>query len=115
MPDEALEVIEYDRQAVLTAHGSLGEQASQRVRQVVMSCLDKGDRQLVLDMKAVPYINTDGLRMLQDVLQQAEMHEARLSLANANSRVLRTLNMTHMDQRLTIYDSVEEALGDRGS
>ena len=115
MPDETLKVTQYQHRAVVTAHGSLGEQAAELVRQLVMSCLDRGDRELVLDMKAVPYINTEGLRMLQDVLQQAEIHEATLSLANANSRVLRTLNMTHMDQRLPVYDSVEAALLGRRS
>ena len=115
MPDETLEVTESDRQAVVTAHGSFNEQAAEHIRKAMISCLDRGDRRLVLDMKAVPYINTEGLRMLQDVLQQAEMYEATLSLANANSRVLRTLNMTHMDQRLPIYDSVEEALDRHGS
>ena len=115
MPDETPEVTEYELRAVVRASGSLGQYAAERVRQVMMSCLAKGDRQLVLDMKAVPYINTEGLRMLQELLHQAEIRDATLSLANANSRVLRTLALTHMDQRLSIYSSVEEALSSRAS
>ncbi|MDO8586766.1 MAG: STAS domain-containing protein [Armatimonadota bacterium] len=105
-----LEVTQYDRRAVVRAPGSLGKDTAEHVRAMMLSCLNKGDTHVVLDMEAVPYINSDGLRMLQDVVEQAETREASLALANPNDSVLRTLTMTRMDKLLPIYASVEEAL-----
>jgi stage II sporulation protein AA (anti-sigma F factor antagonist) len=110
MRERRPEVTEYDHHAIVRASGSLGEDGAQHVRAMIMTCLSNGDRQLVLDMKAVPYINSDGLRMLQDVLRQAETAQASLALARPNSSVLRTLRLTQMDKQAPIYDSVEAAL-----
>jgi anti-anti-sigma factor len=107
---ENLKITEYERHVVVRAHGSLETDAAERVRAIMISCLNKGDTQLVLDMQGVPYINSDGLRMLQDVQRRAETQAASLSLANANDNVLRTLNMTQLDKQLPVYTSVEEAL-----
>jgi anti-anti-sigma factor len=106
-------VTEYERSAVVRPPGSLEKDAAERIRAAMMYLLNKGDTELVLDMEAVPFINSEGLRMLRDVQQQAETREARLSLANANDSVLRTLNMTRMDRHLSIFASVEEALSGR--
>lgn len=110
MRKEHLEVTEYDRNAVVRAPGSLGKDTAENVGAAMVSCLDKGDIHLVLDLGDAMYINSDGLRMLQEVQRHAESLEASLALANPNDRVMRTLNMTRMDKQLPIYESVEAAL-----
>jgi len=110
MREDRPEVTELNNLAVVKAAGSLGEDGARRVRAIISSCLHKGDRRLVLDMGAVQYINTQGLRMLQDAIEEAETLEASLALANVNSRVLRTLSITRMDKRLPIFGTVEEAV-----
>jgi anti-anti-sigma factor len=106
-----LQVKEYNRNAVVRAPGSLGKDIAEHVGAAMVSCLNKGDTRLVLDLGAAAYINSDGLRMLQEVQRRAETLEASLALANPNDRVMRTLNMTQMDRQLQIYESVEDALG----
>ena len=111
MRKKHLEVMEYDRNAVVRAPGSLGKDIAEHVGAAMVSCLNKGDTRLVLDLGAAMYINSEGLRMLQEVQRHAETLEASLALANPNDRVMRTLNMTRMDKHLQIYKSVEDALG----
>ena len=115
MREERLRISEYDKQVVVRASGSLGKDAADQVRAVMLSRLSKGDTRLVLDLEAVSYINSDGLRMLQDVLRQAETHEASLALAKPNDSVLRTLTLTRLDRQLPVFDSVEAALNGKGS
>jgi len=110
MDDKFPEILTNDHRVIVKASGSLGKDGSEHVRRAILSCLSKGDRQLVLDMRAVPYINSDGLRMLQDVLREAETLDASLSLASPNSSVLRTLSLTRLDRQVPVYRSVEEAL-----
>ena len=105
-----LEVRQFDHHAVVRAAGSLGKDAAEQVGMMMISCLNEGDTHVVLDMAAVPYINSDGLRMLQEVLRQAETRDASLALASPNDNVLRTLTLTRMDKALPIFASVEEAL-----
>lgn len=110
MRKDEREVTQFNHSAVVKAPGSLGKDAADRVRRLMMSCLNNGDTSLVLDMKAAPFIDSDGLRMLQDVLRQAETKDASVALANANDSVLRTLTITQMDRLFPIFTSVEEAL-----
>lgn len=107
--DDGLQVIEYDDRAIVKASGSLGVD-SERVGAIIRNCLEKGDRRLVLDMKAVPYINSDGLRMLQEALRQADEAQASLSLANANDNVLRTLSLSQVDKLVQVFSTVRDAL-----
>ncbi|MDO8682095.1 MAG: STAS domain-containing protein [Armatimonadota bacterium] len=104
------EVTEYGGLAVVRAPGSLEKDDAERIRSIMLNCLNNGNTQLALDMEAVPYINSDGLRMIQDVLRQAESLEASLALVNANSRVLRTLNITRLDTQVAVYASIDEAI-----
>lgn len=113
MQKEHPRVIEYDRNAVVTAPGSLSKDIAERVRAAMVSCLNKGDTRLILDLGAAAFINSDGLRMLQEVQRHAEKLQASLDLANPNDRVMRTLNMTHMDRQLKVYETVEAALHSR--
>jgi anti-sigma B factor antagonist len=64
---------------------------------------------LIIDMTAVPYMDSAGLGLLTNYFVSAQGDNRRLLLAGVNERIMALLEMTKVDQILKTYPSVQAA------
>jgi anti-sigma B factor antagonist len=65
----------------------------------------------VLDLTAVTFLDSAGLTALLEATLHAEAHRERLRIVvDANRRVIRPIQVTDLDEVLTLYHTVDEAL-----
>ena len=68
-----------------------------------------GIAKAVLDMRAVPYIDSTGLAFVVDLHKALAERGGQLLLAGANARVREVLDMTRIGEIIPSYKDVEEA------
>jgi anti-anti-sigma factor len=84
--------------------GSDAELASAR-----NSLEDTGITKAVIDLRAVPYIDSTGLAFVVELHKSLVSRGGQLSLARANQRVRDVLQMTRIGEIIPIFDDVEGA------
>lgn len=83
---------------LLHLHGPLDASRAARLRLRLLVHLATGCKKVILDLKRVPYIDSDGLRALEAL--RTDWHDVPIELRNANKRVRRTLSLVHLDRLL---------------
>ncbi|MGO4881870.1 MAG: STAS domain-containing protein [Bryobacteraceae bacterium] len=63
----------------------------------------------VVDLSAVPYVDSTGLAFVVDLHKTLANRGGQLFLANANQRVREILEITRIGQIIPLFDGVEEA------
>jgi anti-sigma B factor antagonist len=63
----------------------------------------------ILDLSAVPYMDSAGMGAIINYYVACQKHGHRLIVAGANYRVLELFKLTKVDQLITLADSVEAA------
>lgn len=103
---------------VLTPSGRIDHASadafSQALAQHVEACRP-GEPALVIDMSAVDYISSVGLRALMVAGKQVEAQQGRMVLAGLAPLVREVFEISRFDLLFEIFDSVDEALGARGN
>ncbi len=69
-----------------------------------------GDRRLVVDLHTLPFINSAALGYLLKARRSMEDEGGELVLARVQPAIARILEMTHLDEILPAFQSVEEAI-----
>jgi len=64
---------------------------------------------LIMDMTAVPYMDSAGLGVVMNYFVSAQSNGRKLILAGVNDRVKALMEMTKVDAVLSIFPSVEAA------
>jgi anti-sigma B factor antagonist len=65
---------------------------------------------LILDLTAVPYIDSAGIGALVGAYVTHQKDKRRLALVGVTARVRNTMQVTHVEQFFPFYDTVEAAL-----
>lgn len=76
-------------------------------------CLNQagtGHSRIILDLSAVDFLDTSALAVIVGHWKKAEAGGGSLALAGARYRYAKTLWITGLADRLTMYDSVDDAL-----
>ena len=96
---------------VLELHGkiTIGE-GDVLLRKNIKEQVEKGEKNLVLDMKDVKYMDSSGVGELVSSFTSVRNAGGALKLANLQSRVLDLLQLTALITVFEIYDSREDAL-----
>ena len=63
----------------------------------------------VVDLSAVPYIDSTGLAFVVDLHKSLESRGGQLVLADANERVCEVLKMTRIGEIIPLYPDTEDA------
>jgi anti-sigma B factor antagonist len=72
--------------------------------------LDKGKKNIVVDMGDITYVNSSGLGILISGLTSMRKNGGDLKLANINNKVEGLLSITKLNQIFEQFDSVDEAV-----
>ncbi|MDG9672868.1 STAS domain-containing protein [Micromonospora sp. DH14] len=97
---------------VLEVRGELDMATSRQLREALQRLVDSGDRQVVVDLAAVGFMDSSGLGALVVMFKALRDAGGRLCLAAVQPAVRNVLTVTSVDQVIDIYDSVPAAEAD---
>jgi anti-sigma B factor antagonist len=103
---------ERDGISVFELEGRIDTQGAEEMDRALQAAIAEGKHKMILDLSAVNYISSAGLRTLADVLTQNREHEGDLKLVGLNQKVLRVLHIIGFDKFFAIYEATDAALAD---
>jgi anti-sigma B factor antagonist len=95
---------------VLAVDGELDAHAAPRLQRELSLALTHGMRSVVVDLSAVPFVDSTVLGVLVDGRRRLHERGGTLVLVTEDRRVLRILEVTGLDRAFTIERSLVEAL-----
>jgi anti-sigma B factor antagonist len=97
---------------VLEVGGELDMATSPQLREGLQRLVDAGDRQVVVDLAGVAFMDSSGLGALVLMFKALREVGGRLCLAGARPAVHSVLMVTSVDRVIDMYDSVQAAEAD---
>ncbi len=95
--------------SVFTLSGRIDTQGSVDLDAALQAAVAEGKHKMALDMAAVAYISSAGLRTLADILTKNREAGGDLKLVALNPKVLRVFRIIGFDKFFSIYDTLEAA------
>ena len=72
--------------------------------------IGRGAREIVVDLSASTFIDSTTLGVLLHALKRLESRRGRLVIVSNDRRILRTFEITGLDRRFRLEDSLADAL-----
>jgi anti-sigma B factor antagonist len=96
--------------AVIEVKGKLiGGPLSEEIGQKLHNLIDKGQKNVVVDLGGVNYISSSGLGILISGLASVKKNGGDLKLANISDKIEGLLSITKLNQIFEQFDTVEKA------
>ena len=94
---------------------SAAEQIKRRLTDLILAdCIEKGHSKVVVDLGAVPFIDSSGLAALVAAMKQARTSGGDLRLCALQDDVWSILEMTGLTNHIAVYEDRQEALSSWG-
>lgn len=113
--DIQLHTYEFNGAEVVEAVGEVDLHSADELRARLRPLCEAPRGRCVLDMRHVPFIDSTGVGVLVGALKRARENEGHFFIVAPQPRVLRVFEITGLLSAFSIYDSVEDAIGNRGS
>ncbi len=104
------QIQEYKRVAVVTITGRIDSSTSADLETCLQSLIDRGKRNLVLDMAGVEFLSSSGLRVIVNAYKACK-GIGELCVAQPSERAASSLSIAGIDTLFTIHPSRETAIG----
>jgi anti-sigma B factor antagonist len=98
---------------VIEVSGEIDVYTAPKLREKLISLVEAGSYQLIVDMEGVEFLDSTGLGVLVGGLKRVRAHEGRIDLVCTQSRILRIFRITGLNKVFSIYDTVPEAVAAR--
>jgi anti-sigma B factor antagonist len=95
---------------VIEVGGEIDVYTAPQLRERLVSLVDSGSYQLIVDMESVEFLDSTGLGVLVGGLKRVRNHEGGIDLVCTQSRILRIFRITGLNRVFSIYDTVPAAL-----
>lgn len=97
---------------VLEVRGDLDMATAPQLREGLQQLVDAGDRQVVVDLAAVEFMDSSALGTLVVMFKALRDVGGRLCLAAVQPPVYNLLKLTSVDRVIGLYDTVQAAQAD---
>ena len=95
---------------VIELGGEIDVYTAPKLRERLVSLVESGSYQLIVDMESVEFLDSTGLGVLVGGLKRVRNHEGWIDLVCTQSRILRIFRITGLNRVFDIYDTVPEAV-----
>lgn len=95
---------------VIAPEGRVDLPLARSIEETAAYLLDEGHTRLVIDLSAVTYMASAGLKALLTSMRRAQSLRGDLKIAALQQRVLEIFEMAGLDQIFTVYGTVAEAV-----
>lgn len=96
--------------AVVQVSGRLDLVSAGSLRGAVAETVQSGHGRIVVDLEAVPFVDSSGLAALIAGFREARQAGGELRIASASAPVLTVLKLMRLDRLMRPYATVDEAL-----
>lgn len=100
---------DHENTTVLTMSGELTADQTDAFRRACEERLDAGIRNVVLDLENVGLVDSAGLELLLWLLDAAGDRQGQVRLVNPDTTVRKILQLTRLDRRFDVHESIEAA------
>lgn len=107
--DLGLATTEQNGFAVLAVQGEVDVYTAPQLREQLISLVDSGQRNLVVNLEGVEFLDSTGLGVLVGGLKRVRSAGGDLSLICTQRRILKVLEITGLTKVFAIHDSVDAA------
>ena len=95
---------------VIEVGGEIDVYTAPKLRERLVSLVESGSYELIVDMESVEFLDSTGLGVLVGGLKRVRAHEGWIDLVCTQSRILRIFRITGLNRVFSIYDTVGEAV-----
>ena len=95
---------------VIEVGGEIDVYTAPKLRERLVSLVESGSYELIVDMESVEFLDSTGLGVLVGGLKRVRAHEGWIDLVCTQSRILRIFRITGLNRVFSIYDTVAEAV-----
>jgi anti-anti-sigma factor len=88
----------------------LGDKENQRLHAEMLKLIEAKPKALIVDLRGVKFMVSSGLGLIVAAYHKASKQGVRLMLVNLQKRVSELLFITHLDEYLIDYGTVEQAI-----
>jgi anti-sigma B factor antagonist len=99
-----------ERPNVLPLEGEIDLHVSPRIAASLGAMVEEKPQQLVVDLEKVTYIDSSGLAVLIEGMQNVEGYGGKFALAGLQENVRPIFEIARLDQVFRIYPDVDSAL-----
>src|ERR1700730_8873586 len=95
---------------VIAVGGEIDVYTAPKLREKLISRVEAGSYELMVDMEGVDFLDSTGLGVLVGGLKRVRAHDGWIDLVCTQGRILRIFRITGLSRVFNIYDSVVDAL-----
>lgn len=99
-----------DAVTLIEASGRIDSMTANELGAALNTIIDSGATQIVLDLSAVEYMSSAGLRELVAALKRVKRVAGDMRIANPSARVSEVLEMAGLDTIFLIFATQDEAV-----
>ena len=95
---------------VIEVGGEIDVYTAPKLREKLISLVEAGSYQLIVNMEGVEFLDSTGLGVLVGGLKRVRAQDGWIDLVCTQSRILRIFKITGLNKVFNIYDTVPEAI-----
>jgi anti-sigma B factor antagonist len=95
---------------VVQVSGEIDVYTAPRLRETLVSLVDGGNYNLIIDMEGVQFLDSTGLGVLVGGLKRVRAHDGEIDLVCTQGRIIRILRITGLNKVFSIHGTVADAL-----
>jgi len=99
---------------IVAVGGEIDVYSAPKLRERLITLVDSGSYNLIVDMEAVEFLDSTGLGVLVGGLKRVRAHDGWIDLVCTQGRILRIFRITGLSKVFSIYDSVAESVAAHG-
>jgi anti-sigma B factor antagonist len=96
--------------AVMGVKGEIDIYTAPKLREQLLDLADKGERNIVVDLQGVEFLDSTGLGVLVAGLKRMKSSEGDLSLVCTSEKILKVFRITGLMKVFRISETVEAAI-----
>lgn len=103
------EVNDQGDRIIIALKGDIDLESSPAARELLLSSVAR-NKNLLVDLSAVTYIDSSGVASLVEALQASRKNGTDFALAAASESARRVLELARLDKVFTMHDTVDDGL-----
>ena len=108
--DLSLETHQEKNRTIIEVGGEIDVYTAPKLREAITSLVDEGQRDLIIDLEKVEFMDSTGLGVLVGGLKRVRTHEGSLELVCTQERLLKIFRITGLGKVFAIHSSQADAL-----
>lgn len=105
-----IEITQADGVTVVEPKGVIDSRAADQVKRTLTELIEASRSKLVVDLTAVPHIDSTGLGALVAAMKQARAAGGDVRVCGLQKEVLSIFGITHLAKVIAVYSSRQEAI-----